>query len=125
MRVVQIAEYGSVSGGMIGAPAGSPLLAVGQTAPGGDLADTMSGRMTYTYDDGSTVTYNASGQVLSYTEIPAIGLNVDWSNCLQTAGTAMATIGGAATGNALVTIGGALATVGSAGACYNGSSWTY
>ena len=120
MRSINTIDICYVSGGMIGAPAGSPLLSVGQTGPGGDLAGTMAGRSTFTYDDGSTITTNGRSEVLGYTETPISSMRLDWANCLQFVGTAAATA--LSTGLAAAAAG--VAAVGAGIACYNGSSVT-
>ena len=121
MRSINTIDICYVSGGMIGAPAGSPLLSVGQTGPGGDLADTMAGRSTFTYDDGSTITTNGRSEVLGYTETPVSSVSIDWANCLQFAGSAAAT----ALSSGWLAFAAGVSTAGSAIGCYNGSSVNY
>lgn len=120
MNLIENNVLSSVSGGMIGAPPGSPLLSVDSKqpyVPGGDFNDRMQGFSTYTYDDGSTISTNGRGDVIGYSEIPS-RLDVDWGNCLQFAGGAGATA--LSSGWAAVFSG--LATIGAGISCYNGSS---
>lgn len=55
MKELTSIQFREISGGMIGAPSGSPYLAVGDSTSGSTR--------TYTYDDGSTITYHANGSV--------------------------------------------------------------
>ncbi len=65
MRAMQIAEYGSVSGGMIGAPSGSFLCEVGQTGMGDNGS---YGGYSQGFDDGSSITFDGNGNVLGCTD---------------------------------------------------------
>ena len=65
MRSISFEEATAVGGGMIGAPTGPngiPLLAAGAT--------------TQRYDDGSSLTTNSSGNVVSYTDSDGASHNV-------------------------------------------------
>jgi hypothetical protein len=118
MKEVSTHEIEAVSGGIIGAPAGPPLLssdsANGNWQPSSALD---AGFTTYRYDDGSTMTVNAMGDPVHFTPFDTTtSVSFSFGDCVSAVFGAVGTYAAAQTGNwwAISGAGG-----GTAGAAYN------
>lgn len=94
---------------------GTPLL-----NGGGSIFDMIDTYHTFTYDDGSTITYNGRSEAIRSTETPISSVHLDAASCISFV-SAVAQIAVSAGRSAGIAGAGA---VGAVIACYNTSSVT-
>jgi|GEM_PF-3589266 len=81
----------------------------------GSLAGSFT---TYTYDDGSTMTVNSSGDPVYATGADGVGI-VAWGACI----TAIGAVGASFLSSGAMSVFTALTAAGASIDCYNGSAW--